>query len=149
MRRVRKRKKQSSSTASYLERPTETRKMQVSATPMAILLQIFFRHNLDTDQELASKFLTSMGSALDISFIVQRQTFKGRSFSSVRETDMLQEKKKGQKEESEPCFSGPFLRVALGCRSQMLIVSCLLPQHLEERQGENIPGCQLVTGYLY
>lgn len=70
MRRVRKRKKQSSSTARYLERPTEMRKMQLSATPMAILLQIFFRHNLDTDQELASKFLTSMGSALDINFIV-------------------------------------------------------------------------------
>lgn len=41
-----------------------------------------------------------------------------------------------------------FLRAALDCRSQMAVVSCLLPQQLEKRQAENMPGCLAVTSYF-
>lgn len=63
-----------------------------------------------------------------------------RAFSIMTEIDMLQEKHLKKRK-----VSPTFLRAALHCRSQMAIVSCLLPQQLEKRQAENMTDFLAVT----
>lgn len=62
----------------------------------------------------------------------------------MTKTDMFQEKHLKKRK-----VSPMFLRAALDCRSQIAIVSCLLPQQLEKRQAENMTDCLAVTGCFY
>lgn len=62
----------------------------------------------------------------------------------MSEADMLPEKHLRKRK-----VSLTFLRAVLDCRSQMAIVSCLLPQQLEKRQAENMTDCLAVAGYFY